>query len=41
MFAGSESNAGGHPRPEKHLWDQYIRPNCAVSKNVKCGTAQH
>jgi hypothetical protein len=30
-----------HPRPEKRLWDQYIRANCAVSKNVKCGTAQH
>jgi ribosomal protein L34 len=39
MSAGSGSTASGHPRPEKHLWDQYIHANCAVSKNVKCGTA--
>jgi hypothetical protein len=41
MWAGSGSNANIHAHPKKHLWDQYIRANCAVSKNVKCGTAQH
>jgi hypothetical protein len=41
MFAGSGSNASGHPRPEKHPQDQYIRSNCAVSKKRECGTAQH